>query len=302
MSIQRSGLLLILAVFYLGCGEMVDQTTHLETEEQGISYGQTVGQSDAAKPVVKLVFHDGGICTGTIIADQWIVTSAHCIPNCSPDFPCTNQFNKRLEVYVNLLTYVNRPWGWSLEPQKVYDAYALMYPNPSYTYKGDSNDDIALIRLNGPMDWPANQSDYRMRLMNEWTWVGAEFDTYGWGITEDGTLPIQLQTNPSPRRVAATYSRSFKSYVNPSGNCSGDSGGPAVRDAPNEPPVLFGVLSSGQNNVGTFNGCPNQTGYNKFTQIKPHLAWILNTLALYGQQCRIGTLTRYWDLDYYKCY
>lgn len=306
MSVRRLALFILLLTSHIGCGDLPTQDP--TTKTQAISYGRNAGQSDAAKPVVRLVFDNGNPCTGTIIADKWIVTSAHCLPLCWDRFPCPTQFNQFITVHINLLTYEsyideNNDPQYYLAPQQVYRGLASFFPSQQYTHALDHSDDIALIRLNGPLSPPADQNDYRMRMMDEWTWVGAQFDTYGWGKMEDGTFPNQLQRNKYPRRVAAKYYRSFKSYANPSGNCGGDSGGPAVRDASSEPPVLFGVLSLRGNNAGGDIGeCPNRTGSNIFTQVKPHLPWIKSLIAVFGRSCTTGKLTNYWDLDYVQCF
>jgi hypothetical protein len=298
---------------WAGCGAIDDANVDARDPEVGvaraaISYGEVVGDTPSARPVVALwpASSTGPSCTGTIIADRWILTAAHCLEACNPHDPNT-QYPCPKTTGVGLKVFIAQDDGSMV---LVYDGSSSHFPYRDDMYSGapreysgraDTSDDIGLIRLDDPKGlWtPADRPGYRMRLMNRRTWDGASFETLGWGATSHWytSEPPVRSLRRASREVSWQGALRFNAFANPSGGCVGDSGGPALRLSPAEPPIQFGVLSGAYGALQT-ERCPTKSGWNTWTLLKPKIPWIMGMIG----ECEVGTLTQHTHIDYVQCF
>ncbi|XP_037948520.1 chymotrypsin-1-like [Teleopsis dalmanni] len=163
---------------------------------------------------------DGHMCGGSIIADKWIITAAHCVYG----------YNQR---YLRIITGTNK---WR-EPGKIYflDEY---FVHCNYGYPDYAND-IALVRLNDSI--VMNEFTQPIPLADVPLEDGADVILTGWGSTgvidPNNLQKITLKYMEHNRCLEAfdydekldvghmcTFTREGE------GACYGDSGGPLVSD------------------------------------------------------------------------
>lgn len=212
-------------------------------------------------------------CGGSIISDVWIVTAAHCVRTESGATVSPS------EVFVK--AGANNPYNDA--EGKVYGASQVI-PHENYNDESLEND-IALIRLNSPIDIPqarpvriVTQEDIAFGATDPGVlaWVT------GWGLTSlsPNVFPTKLQKIQLPiitNTQASTVWRSIAStdmmagYRN--GNkdaCSGDSGGPLVVPVLGEF-RLAGIVSWGSSQCNT---------YGAYTRISLFESWIRNNTGI----------------------
>jgi secreted trypsin-like serine protease len=215
-----------------------------------------------------------GLCGGSLILPNWIVTAAHCLKS-KPTSPCnTSVLEIRLgTVDLNFTTKDNQ----TLTAEKI-------ILHPGYLPPPIVTNDIALIKLSRPavlnqyvnlVCLPTKQYD-----LNQYT-----LNTSGFGRTDaavqgsDGRLRETVTFTNHPKCEALTTAKDRICTYNPSGKnseatsaCRGDSGGPlTLFDTERKSHVLVGVVSFGSSD------CSAEVGY--YTNVFYFLDFIKSTIA-----------------------
>ncbi|XP_040211887.1 serine protease 27-like [Rana temporaria] len=254
-------ILLLMMMFHLGCGQLM----------------RIVGGDDAAKgewPWQVILQKDGfPLCGGSLVADSWVLTAAHCF-----DKP-VNPSDFTIYLGAHKLTDLQ-------DPNIVSRRVKQIIIHPKYSPLG-SGADITLMELEQPVNFttfilPASLPSTNIDLPE-----GTLCWATGWGhISEKEPLPnpktlqeVQLALIDN-QHCQAMYSiglppgtKVIKEDMMCAGfeqgnkdSCQGDSGGPLVCSANGER-LQFGIVSWGF-------GCaePNHPGV--YTRVQYYKSWI----------------------------
>ena len=216
------GWLLLCSLLALGAVSCVEDVS-LPTEgvvEQAIINGTP--DTSAAHQAVVYLESDGGGCTGTLIAPQWVLTAAHCVYGVSS-----------MRIW-----FGNSPSTFS-----EYRTAVALHHHPQYVH-GNPNilhADIALVKLNKAAPShvvPIPPLPSALKITN--SDLNKVMTFVGFGVTETGSSQVKLKFDGRLQNQCSStsycsisnlpYSIPFGtlSYAQGSGGpCSGDSGGPA---------------------------------------------------------------------------
>jgi secreted trypsin-like serine protease len=216
---------------------------------------------------VALQFEGTFFCGGSIIAQKWILTAAHCFEDSS------RSTDWRFKAGA---TDYSRAGGW-FEPERI-----ILHED--YKGKPTYENDIALVKLKVA---PAGRV-IPLASASITVPVGQPLEVTGWGATAEGgsgsnTLmkAIVPVVSNSECNAPGSYNGTIKDGMMCAGHreggidsCSGDSGGPLVWRT-SDGPVLVGVVSFGY-------GCARQLKYGVYTRVNAFRDWIDRTTATYG--------------------
>nr|ABZ04010.1 serine protease 2 [Costelytra zealandica] len=194
--------------------------------------GESIDITDAAYQI-SLLYFGSHYCGGSIIAEQWVVTAAHCT-----DGVGASSFGVRSGSSI-------RNAGGTVS------GLSGLYQHPNYD--ADSADsDISVLQLSAPLTLSDSAAIIALPTLNQAIPVGADSFVTGWGrLSEGGIAPTQLQGVTVPTVSLAACRAAYGAAVTdrmmcaglPEGGrdaCQGDSGGPLVIDS-----VLIGLTSWG---------------------------------------------------------
>lgn len=215
------------------------------------------------------VYYEAGnyFCGGSIIAEDWVITAAHCTKNeDGTAIPVSEMFVK---------AGATNPYRIN-EGEKYLISEVIIHENfNNVTF----DNDIALLKLKVPVDVPNAKP---VKLVTEADFVEGATDpgviswVTGWGLTDISpeVLPYNLQKVQLPivsREQASTVWRSIPDNVIMAGYrdatrdaCNGDSGGPLVVPVSGEY-RLAGITSWGSEDCDT---------YSAYTRISAFESWI----------------------------
>ena len=196
-----------------GCGP---SDTRATVELASAITNGTVDEGDSA--VVALLSSGQAYCTGTVVADRWVLTAAHCLQSMSPS-----------EIYVG-----TRP---SDSGQRLQVARTIIHPR--FNFIGLEND-VGLVKL----AVPAPMTPLRlMRQPLDQSWVGSMVRLVGFGSTSS-TEREPLLKRTGTGRITVLDTQKFTLEGAPSQTCITDSGAPALYEQDGVDYVV-GVSSSG---------------------------------------------------------
>ncbi|XP_007937867.1 brain-specific serine protease 4 [Orycteropus afer afer] len=229
--------------------------------------------ADAEWPWVVSIRRNGTHhCAGSLLTHRWVVTAAHCFKD---HLDKLSQFSVLLGVW-----QLDEP---GLRSQKV--GIAGVQPHPVYSWKEGARADIALVRLQHPVQFserilPICLPDRSVRLLPSTDcWI------VGWGSTHDGVPlphPHTLQKLKVPIIDSEVCSRLYwrgagqgaitedmlcAGYLEGERDaCLGDSGGPLMCQVDGTW-LLAGIISWGE-------GCAERNRPGVYISLPAHRSWI----------------------------
>lgn len=222
-----------------GCVEQSHDEQELATVRQAIKGGER--DSDHPAAVGLFSTSSGGVCSGTLIAPNLVLTAQHCVARVESQQVICGQTNfgakySASNTFVTTEPYLTRDAGNYTRAQEI------IVPDGT----GDMcNEDIALIILS--QNIPNSQAVPIPPRLDSPVAPREAYTAIGYGHTGDGSgagvrrilegLSIQCEGTDCP-----TYSSvQDKEFLGDEGTCQGDSGGPAI----DQQGRVLGALSRG---------------------------------------------------------
>jgi len=286
MTIKHTTLALLLMMVLSACGSPTADEGSVQLDPKfnaSIVNGEAVANEDViSKSTVALYFNFPGstrvknFCTATVIAQDTVVTAAHCLVDVSQMLETTvDQLlpNVRVGLGIDLVGSLldGKVQFVKVKSARYHQDYVSGSDSLEGADKGKPFYDIAIVRLESPL--PADFKPVRLMADPAQLTVGLKLTLAGYGVIRGGVFPVESKElrkttvtvdNSSLNPVQFSYAA-----VNGQSACSGDSGGPAYL-IENDVLTLVGVTSWGDNN------CAEKGVY---TSVPALHAWIQETVS-----------------------
>jgi len=226
-----TGLTLVsLLFFFIGCGssdEPIVLAGSIEKDAAAISGGYSDDEDTAVVGIVSLANNSLGICSGTLIAPNVVLTAQHCVaPTSSSGVLCgTTTFG---QAYAASGLYISTKRRLTQNPSDYYSTAEIIVPPNGSDFCGF---DIALMILSSAVD-PAEATP-RIPSVDSVLEQSDGYYAVGYGATNDqgsgsgqrrrrDDLFVSCVADECPAIYVAE-----EEFIGDEGICQGDSGGPA---------------------------------------------------------------------------
>jgi MYXO-CTERM domain-containing protein len=257
MPFSKLPLVLAISSLLVACaGAEVGDDESLGQIESAVQGGE-LATNRAHNFAVGIASRYGGVCTGTLIAPNLVLTARHCVvpPDGSSAVTCADRFGKNVPVEaLGVTTSPNL-----FRAQTVYHVSEIVTPKET----GFCGNDIALLILeeNIPSSEAKPATPVVQFSMTDHEKIGSEITAMGYGITNPSSKDsghrrirqnIGILCVPGSDRLACDrrYSQLIDSdaeFITEGWVCSGDSGGGAFEPQSFDEgsPYVLGALSRG---------------------------------------------------------
>jgi MYXO-CTERM domain-containing protein len=207
----------------LGSGSLALASPTSDGEQNIIGgTGASVGQF----PQTVVMTIGQGLCTGTLIDPEWILTAAHCVTPSVVQLPDQATVTARTRVHFDTVN-LNRDAGRSI-------AASMTIPKPGFSINALGSNDIGLVKLATPV---TDIEPVRVNFDPTKAPVGLVVTQVGYGATQGGNPPggsfgvanvlvDRTSTSCAPYRQSNENVLCFN-QTDSKGKCQGDSGGPS---------------------------------------------------------------------------